>query len=338
MQLLQHGHESVGVETRCRRQRNTQPVGFVFIVLIESLGIEVASQAYQLCRQGAAEIVVQLRADQLRDDAGAGILADGFQMVLLHHMADLMGQYAGELRLVGQAVDQAFGDEHVAAGCGKRVEAVVIENGEGPGQVGAAGLQADPASQLIDVALQLHVGMQGLAAQQNRGQLPADFHFLRRIDLRRRLRQQTDQIGRHRGIAGGFVGVAARQGVAKEIGRIEWLCGIDRQCRVHRQGRVDRYNCWHCILLLGLQQLLEQVQGSGRILALRENRHRGQHAASQRDGADSNRPPAVVAAAPEAARPFASQARLSRRTGAPALHPCAWPRPSLPPSGWVGCW
>jgi hypothetical protein len=44
-------------------------------------------------------------------------------------------------------------------------------------------VQADPAAQLVDIGLQGHVAVQGLAAEQHGGQLAADLDLFRLVDL-----------------------------------------------------------------------------------------------------------------------------------------------------------
>ena len=109
-------------------------------------------------------------------------------------MGDFVGQNARQLSLVCHSVNQTFGDDNIATGCGKRVVARVIKHAKGPFQVGSVRVKCNPTSQAVDVALQAHVWMQGLAAQQDGCQGSADFNLFGFVYLLDRLGQQLGDV------------------------------------------------------------------------------------------------------------------------------------------------
>src|SRR6185503_15998269 len=72
-------------------------------------------------------------------------------------VADLVAHDAGELGFRAHVVDEAAGDVDVAAGQREGVDGGVVDDGEGPRQVGALGARGELAAESLDVALQLAV-------------------------------------------------------------------------------------------------------------------------------------------------------------------------------------
>ena len=134
-------------------------------------------------------VVTQLRCYGAGHQAGLRRFAHRGQMVFGHHVVDLVRQDASQLGLIGHRIHQALGHKHVSTGRCKGVVARVVQDGKSPGQIGAIGLQADPAAQAIHIALQGHIPVQGFGAQEHRGKLAAHFDFLGLVDLFHRLRQ-----------------------------------------------------------------------------------------------------------------------------------------------------
>ena len=77
------------------------------------------------------------------------------QVVLADHMADFVRQHARQLGLVVEQFVQALGDEDVAAGRGEGVDVIRFDHAEMPGEIGPFALAGDPASDVVDVFLQL---------------------------------------------------------------------------------------------------------------------------------------------------------------------------------------
>jgi len=128
----------------------------------------------------------------LREACRTRLLPQRLQVVALGRVDDLVREDAGQFGLV-HPVDQSFGDEDEAARCSEGVEARIIQHGERPWQLRPAGLQCDPASELVQVALQRGVRVHRLAPEQHRGQLPAQLDLLGLVD-RRVLSKQSHQV------------------------------------------------------------------------------------------------------------------------------------------------
>ena len=125
-------------------------------------------------------------------DGGAGelhlrALLDRLEVVLLQHVRDLVRQHAGELGLASHALEQAAGDEDVAARHGEGVELRRLQHAEAPRQVRPLGLRGEPAADVVDVALHALVRHQRRGAEQPRRDVLADLDLFLFVDLLRRL-------------------------------------------------------------------------------------------------------------------------------------------------------
>src|SRR5450759_1447618 len=75
--------------------------------------------------------------------------------------------------------DRAIGDEDRAPRCGESVDVSAFQYAELPGQIGALGMQTQPASYLVDVLLHLLVRQQGRSSEQVGGDAVAYFDLIR---------------------------------------------------------------------------------------------------------------------------------------------------------------
>ena len=102
-------------------------------------------------------IAVDDHAEQCRAEVRDHAVAVALGAVARRHMADLVGDHAGELRFVVGERHQAARDMDVAAGQGEGVGFGAVEHDEGEGRFGLLGGLLNPPAQIRNVALERRV-------------------------------------------------------------------------------------------------------------------------------------------------------------------------------------